>query len=95
MAATSGASTAGGGEGGRGGVAGGLEAKGWSPDEDRDTGTEIFENGEFLPSQLDTTQPAYNAVVSDVENRRVRRRMYRYEAVFFCVSIRGAWACFE
>lgn len=51
---------------GGGGGGGGFEAKGWGPAEEDEEGRdrEFFENGEYLPSRIDTTQHSYNAVVS-------------------------------
>lgn len=83
MAASLGASRV----GSRGGGAAGFESKGLSPDEQRDTGTEIFQNGEFLPSELDTTQLAYNAVVSNFYLERTRRCMLS-QVVFLCLDSR-------
>ncbi|CAN0231267.1 unnamed protein product, partial [Pylaiella littoralis] len=64
MDTDSGGGGGGGGEGVEGGEGGGVcETKWWSPaEEEGDHDQEFFENGEYLPSRIDTTQHSYHAV---------------------------------
>ena len=52
------------GGGGGGAMGGGFDAKGWGPVEEEEHDREFFENGEYLPSRIDTTQNSYHVVVS-------------------------------
>ena len=47
------------------GGGGAFEAKGWAPpEEEEEQDRQFFENGEYLPSRIDTTQNSYYVSVS-------------------------------